>query len=338
MKKVLAIIALSLALLVILVSSLELLYQYETNYSNTIFECQHQNCDIVTTLNESCYVSRDCYTAYEIKPGESIRVYECWSSGQVLGEYVSDEGELDYITHSDITVQKTNSEKLRQIVISMNDKIERLENERTVIRILIPSALILLLVVVPWAGWRRLMRSYVQESSFSPVKKGILKVVIASIVLSLTVLMILFLFAWNCLRYYEMENSQKINYYYNHQECDIETTVNEKCAISTGLSTSLEIEPGESIHINGCWANGQVFGEYISAEGEIYYIDNNHITPEKTDSEELKQLVKSLNDNIDNLKKQRTPIRGIIIGVHSLLSVGVLFAIWRRFRTCIVSK
>lgn len=41
---------------------------------------------------------------------------------------------------------------------------------------------------------------------------------------------------------------------------------------------------------------------------------------------------------MDRIEKKRTPTNGIIIGVHSLLSLGILFLIWRRFRTYHVSK
>ena len=333
MKRVLAIIAMSLAFVVILVSGFDLLQECNSKYSNEIFEKQHRDCDIETTVNEKCYVYADIYSAYEIEPGESIHVYECTADGRVLGEYVSKEGESDYVTHSNITVSKTDSEELRQLVKSMNQDVENLSKQIIVIRAAIKVGLLLLFVGVLWVSWRHLIRSQVQESSKpNTVKPGIIKKVLAYIVLSLGVFAILFASGWSFLYDYEIQVSQKIDYYYNHQKCDIKTTVNEKCSIPTGDSTSLEIEPGESIHINSFWANGEVFGEYVSEEGEIYYVGHSNITSSKTNSEELKQLVKSMNNNIENLKQQRIVIRRINIGVHSLLFVGSLFVIWRRFR------
>ncbi len=105
----------------------------------------------------------DTLIEIEIKPGESIHVNECWADGQVLGNYVSEEGTFFYITHSDITVQKTNSEELKQLVKSMNDNIEHLDNERTVIRIVIPGFLILLFAGVVWASWKILKRQHVSK-------------------------------------------------------------------------------------------------------------------------------------------------------------------------------
>ncbi len=163
MRKVLAVIFLSLALVVIFISALDLLDQYNAEYSNKIHESGYQKCDIETKVNEKCYLEYTVYDRIDIESGESIHVYGLWNSGKVYGEYVSDEGELYYITHSNITAQKTDSEELKQLVKSMNDNIIKLENERTVIRVVIPGVLILLFAGVVWVSWKLLRRHLVSK-------------------------------------------------------------------------------------------------------------------------------------------------------------------------------
>ena len=163
MKKVLAIIALSLALVVAFVSALNLLDQYNAEYSNKIHESGYQKIDVETIVNEKCYLEYDVNKRIEIEPGESIHVYGLWYSGKVYGEYVSEEGKSYHITHSDITAQKTSSEELKQLVISMNGNIEKLDDERAVIRVVIPGVFILLFAGVVWASWKLLRRHHVSK-------------------------------------------------------------------------------------------------------------------------------------------------------------------------------
>ena len=163
MRKVLAIITIYLIFIVILVNALDLLFDCESKYSYRIQESKYENCDIETKVNEKCYLEYTVYDRIDIESGESIHVYGLWNSGKVYGEYVSDEGELYYITHSNITAQKTNSEELKQLVKSMNVNIEHLENEWAVIRVFIPSVLILLFAGVVWASWKLLRRHHVSK-------------------------------------------------------------------------------------------------------------------------------------------------------------------------------
>ena len=163
MKKVFFIIFLSLALVGILVSAIVLQHQINMLYLSRIIENRYQVCDIETTVKERCYISIDINTTYEIKPGESIHVYGCWNDGQVYGEYVSEEGESYSITRYCIEAEKTDSEELKQLVKSMNDNTEKLENERAVIRVVIPGVHILLFAGVVWASWKLLRRHRVSK-------------------------------------------------------------------------------------------------------------------------------------------------------------------------------
>ena len=164
MKKVLIILSMSLVFIIILVGAYYL-DDYEAVYSNRIFDSKHQDCDVETTLNENCSFRYhdDTYIEIAIESGESFHVYECRADGQLLGVYISEEGKSYYVTHSDITIQKTDSEELKQLVKSMNDNTEKLENERAVIRVVIPGVHILLFAGVVWASWKLLRRHRVSK-------------------------------------------------------------------------------------------------------------------------------------------------------------------------------
>ena len=165
MTRVLALITMSLVLVVISAILLFILYLCNIDYSYKIQESKYQDCDIETKVTERCYVKYfdGTYIEIEVEPGESFHVYECWADGQLLGEYISKEGKSYYITHGYITVQKTSGEELKQLVKSMNDNIEKLENERAVIRVIIPGVLILLFAGVVWVSWKLLRRHHVSK-------------------------------------------------------------------------------------------------------------------------------------------------------------------------------
>ena len=337
MKKVFFIIFLSLALVGILVSAIVLQHQINMLYLSRIIENRYQVCDIETTVKERCYISIDINTTYEIKPGESIHVYGCWNDGQVYGEYVSEEGESYSITRYCIEAEKTDSEELKQLVKSMNENIKNLGNEMNVVRIIFPCVFILLFVGVLWACLRRFTRSHAQESSnTSAVKERVREKVLAIIAFSLTFVITLagglgLLYDLDTGYYCELEQS------WCH-DCDIHTTLNKKCTLSRLDDTSIVIEPGETIYINYCWAGGQIFGEYVSEEGQSYHISHSDITAEKTNSEELKQLLKSMNDNMERLRNERAVIRVVIPVVIILLVVVEIWGSWMLLRHHHVSK
>lgn len=331
MKKVLFILFLSLALVGVLVSAIILQYQFNMYYLSRIIENRYKSCDIETTIKDRCYISIDKNTTYVIKPGESIRVYGCWEDGQVYGEYVSEEGKSYYITRYCIEAEKTDSEELKQLVKSMNENIKNLGNEMNVVRIIFPCVFILLFVGVLWACLRRFTRSHAQESSnTSAVKERVREKVLAIIAFSLTFVITLagglgLLYDLDTGYYCELEQS------WCH-DCDIHTTLNKKCTLSRLDDTSIVIEPGETIYINYCWAGGQIFGEYVSEEGQSYHISHSDITAEKTNSEELKQLLKSMNDNMERLRNERAVIRVVIPVVIILLVVVEIWGSWMLLR------
>lgn len=336
MKKVLAIIALSLALLVILVGAMVFLRNFNLDHSQRIEESICQGCDIDTTVKNRCYIAS--YPNVAIEPGESIHVYACWRDGSLTGEYVSEDGETHSFSHWDIYAHETNSKKLIELVKSMNDNTDKLNKEKAVINAVIPGGLLLLIFGALWVGWRRIMRSRVQDSSNTlDDKKGTSGKMNACIVLSLTVLVILFANACNLMINYQIKYSDEMRRNYSRR-CDIVTKTSEKCSVHINSSNFIAINPGEAIHIIDCYPNGDLRGAYVTEDSETCYIGYIDVTADKTDSEELQQLVKTMKYNADCIEKKRIAFTGIIIGVHSLLYIGVLFAIWRRFRACHVPK
>jgi hypothetical protein len=109
--------------------------------------------------------------------------------------------------------------------------------------------------------------------------------------------------ACNLIINYQVKYSDEMRRNYS-QRCDIVTKTSEKCFVYINSSNVIAIDPAEEIHIIDCYANGDLRGVYVTEDSETCYIGYIDVTADKTDSEELQQLVRTMKYNADCIEKK----------------------------------